>query len=87
MDAWRYVAGSTFASQRHGAHRVANLRILGTSERLTHEHLWPASLHSRLIAPAHKAASRFWLRKIGRLEKEIQNEPTVRDCRCVVGPC
>jgi hypothetical protein len=77
MDAW--LAGSTFASQRHGAHRVANLRILGTSERLTHEHLWPASLHSRLIAPAHKAASRFWLRKIREGDSKTSRRSAIAD--------
>jgi hypothetical protein len=48
----------------------------GTSERPTREHLWPASLHRRLVKFANKAESRFWLQKI---EKEIPKEPTVRD--------
>jgi hypothetical protein len=43
---------------------------------LTHEHLWPASLHSRLVAANQQAASDFWL---ARLRKSIPNEPQIRD--------
>jgi hypothetical protein len=48
----------------------------GASERLTREHLWPASLHRRLMGGAQKAENRFWLKKIKR---EVPKEPTVRD--------
>lgn len=43
---------------------------------LTHEHLWPASLHSRLVAANQQTTNDFWL---ARLRKSIPNEPQIRD--------
>lgn len=43
---------------------------------LTREHLWPAALHSRLITANKQESSKFWL---ARLQKEIPNEPQMRD--------
>jgi hypothetical protein len=48
----------------------------GSNEPLTREHLWPASLHKRLISTRQDKNSLFWLAKI---KKEIPSEPTVRD--------
>lgn len=47
----------------------------------TREHLWPASLHKRLVAANASAAPVFWL---SRLQREIPNEPRIRD---VCGHC
>lgn len=43
---------------------------------LTKEHLWPTSLHRRLVAANQQDASAFWL---ARLRKSIPNEPQIRD--------
>lgn len=43
---------------------------------LTREHLWPTSLHRRLMTLAEQKQSAFWL---ARLQKEIVGEPTIRD--------
>jgi hypothetical protein len=43
---------------------------------MTREHLWPAALHSRLLAANKQSVSKFWL---ARLQKEIPNEPQLRD--------
>jgi hypothetical protein len=43
---------------------------------LTREHLWPASLHRRLMTLAEQKQNAFWL---ARLQKEIVGEPTIRD--------
>jgi hypothetical protein len=48
----------------------------GAEGTLTREHLWPQSLHRRVIVGAPEDHAGFWLRKI---DKEITNEPTVRD--------
>jgi len=45
-------------------------------ETPTREHLWPASLHSRLAAANKQTSNAFWL---ARLQKEISNEPQIRD--------
>jgi hypothetical protein len=42
----------------------------------TKEHLWPASLHSRLILANQQAQSSFWLK---RLKRELPSEPQIRD--------
>ena len=46
------------------------------SGTLTREHLWPAALHSRLVAADEQSSNTFWL---ARLQKEIPNEPQIRD--------
>ncbi|HCI12814.1 MAG TPA: hypothetical protein DFK12_02325 [Gallionellaceae bacterium] len=43
---------------------------------LTREHLWPASLHSRLSAANKQTSNSFWL---ARLQREIPSEPKIRD--------
>jgi hypothetical protein len=43
---------------------------------LTKEHLWPASLHDRLLAVNQQSESSFWL---SRLQREIPSEPQIRD--------
>lgn len=43
---------------------------------LTREHLWPASLHSRLFDANKQPSHMFWL---ARLQKEISGEPKIRD--------
>jgi hypothetical protein len=43
---------------------------------MTREHLWPASLHKRLLEANKSSGSLFWLR---RIKSEIQGEPTIRD--------
>ena len=48
----------------------------GSDERLTREHLWPTSLHRRLMDVSEAKQNNFWLAK---LKKEIPSEPTVRD--------
>jgi hypothetical protein len=53
----------------------------GTDAALTREHLWPASLHKRLMDVMEEKHNVFWLRKI---KKEISSEPTIRD---VCGRC
>lgn len=53
----------------------------GSQGPLTKEHLWPASLHRRLLAANEEEENIFWLR---RLQREIGSEPTVRD---VCGLC
>lgn len=52
-----------------------------TEGELTREHLWPTSLHSRLLKLGEQKQSAFWL---ARLQKEIAGEPTIRDvcARC-----
>lgn len=45
-------------------------------ESLTREHLWPAALHSRLVAANNQTSNAFWL---ARLKKEIPSEPQIRD--------
>jgi hypothetical protein len=57
----------------------------GSSNGLTRGHLWPASLHSRLLEATKAANSLFWLRRIGA---EIEGEPKIRDvCQaCNNGP-
>jgi hypothetical protein len=48
----------------------------GSDEPLTREHLWPTSLHRRLIDVSEEKQNSFWLAK---LKKAIPSEPTVRD--------
>ncbi len=48
----------------------------GSEGSLTREHLWPASLHHRLVAANQHTGSSFWLRRINR---EVEGEPTLRD--------
>ena len=48
----------------------------GSAGVLTREHLWPASLHKRLLEANESAGSLFWLR---RTKSEIQGEPKIRD--------
>jgi hypothetical protein len=48
----------------------------GAEGTLTREHLWPQSLHRRVIVGAPDDHAGFWL---GKIDKEIANEPTVRD--------
>lgn len=48
----------------------------GSEGPLTREHLWPASLHRRLVAANQHTGSSFWLRRINR---EVEGEPTLRD--------
>ena len=48
----------------------------GLDEPLTREHLWPASLHRRLIDGSEEKQKKFWLAK---LRKVIPSEPTIRD--------
>lgn len=57
----------------------------GADGGLTREHLWPASLHRRLVKANGAPQSLFWLR---RVDAEIQGEPKIRDvCRtCNNGP-
>jgi hypothetical protein len=44
---------------------------------MTREHLWPASLHRRLIeANGQVTKNVFWL---ARLQREIPNEPQIKD--------
>ena len=43
---------------------------------MTREHLWPASLHRRLMETTDQKRSAFWL---ARLQKEIPSEPQIRD--------
>jgi len=43
---------------------------------LTREHLWPASLHRRLVEAAKIQTNAFWL---ARLQKTISSEPQIRD--------
>ena len=43
---------------------------------LTREHLWPASLHRRLLNANDQQENLFWL---ARLNQEIKGEPTIRD--------
>lgn len=45
-------------------------------DTLTREHLWPASLHRRLLNANNQAENLFWL---ARLNKEIPSEPQIRD--------
>jgi hypothetical protein len=42
----------------------------------TREHLFPASLHQRMLALGPPKANRFWLRKI---DQEIKGEPVIKD--------
>jgi hypothetical protein len=51
------------------------------ANKLTREHLWPASLHKRLVAVNQQDADTFWL---ARVRKSISNEPQIRDvcARC-----
>lgn len=46
------------------------------ANKLTREHLWPASLHKRLMAVNQQDTNFFWL---ARLRKSIPNEPQIRD--------
>lgn len=48
----------------------------GSSGPLTREHLWPTSLHARLVDANEQTSNCFWLR---RIDKEIEAEPTLRD--------
>ncbi len=48
----------------------------GSAGVLTREHLWPASLHKRLLEANESEGSLFWLR---RTKSEIQGEPKIRD--------
>lgn len=48
---------------------------------LTREHLWPASLHNRLLAANEQSENIFWL---ARLRRAIPSEPQIRD---VCGRC
>ncbi len=43
---------------------------------LTREHLWPASLHERLLKANAESLNIFWL---ARLQREIPSEPQIRD--------
>jgi hypothetical protein len=45
-------------------------------EVLTREHLWPTSLHERLVKAGEHSKNFFWL---ARLRKDIPNEPQIRD--------
>lgn len=47
-----------------------------TDEKRTKEHLWPASLHRRVVALLDGGEQKFWL---ARLDKALPNEPTIRD--------
>jgi hypothetical protein len=55
---------------------VTGCAYCGAQGPLTREHLWPKSLHQRLLNTREEKSSLFWLAKI---KKEIPNEPTVRD--------
>lgn len=46
------------------------------SGKLTREHLWPASLHRRLLEVNNQTSSFFWL---SRLSREIPSEPKIHD--------
>jgi hypothetical protein len=48
----------------------------GSEGTLTREHLWPASLHRRLVEANSQSGNLFWLR---RINKEIEGEPTLKD--------
>lgn len=48
----------------------------GSGGKRTKEHLWPRSLHGRLLAANSEKESLFWLR---RINAEIGAEPTIRD--------
>jgi hypothetical protein len=48
----------------------------GSSGPLTREHLWPASLHRRLMESNNDPKGLFWLR---RANAEIEGEPKLRD--------
>ena len=57
---------------------MANRRCAycGSDGPLTLEHLWPTSLHRRLIDASDDKDNQFWLRRLGR---EIEGEPKLRD--------
>jgi hypothetical protein len=57
---------------------MANRRCAycGSDGPLTPEHLWPTSLHRRLIDASDDKENQFWLRRLGR---EIEAEPKLRD--------
>src|SRR5262245_1847826 len=48
----------------------------GSDGPLTREHLWPESLHRRLIEVSDEKLNKFWDRRTGKI---IQGEPTLRD--------
>ena len=48
----------------------------GSSGPLTREHLWPSSLHRRLVEANKASKGLFWLR---RANAEIEGEPKLRD--------
>jgi hypothetical protein len=95
------MSASSFAhliSDRHHGRlemHPSNLQKLGMSARtcaycgcpgnLTREHLWPASLHERLMRANKTTENSFWLRKI---DAEIAGEPKIKDVckRCNNGP-
>lgn len=47
-----------------------------TGEKRTKEHLWPASLHRRVVELLDGGEQKFWL---ARLDRALPNEPTIRD--------
>lgn len=47
-----------------------------TDRKRTKEHLWPASLHRRVVALLDGGEQKFW---VARLDKALSNEPTIRD--------
>lgn len=47
-----------------------------TDKKRTKEHLWPASLHRRVVALLDGGEQKFW---VARLDKALPNEPTIRD--------
>lgn len=68
-------------ARRRGCARVARRLATSPEGRCAREHLWPAALHSRLLAANSQSQNAFWLR---RLEKPIAAEPQIRDvcARC-----
>ena len=56
-----------------------------TEVQRTREHLFPASLHQRILELGSPEANRFWLRKI---DQEIKGEPVIKDvcAACNNGP-
>ncbi len=64
------------ASPRAFAMSDRQCAYCGSSGPLTREHLWPASLHRRLMESNNDPKGLFWLR---RANAEIESEPKLRD--------
>lgn len=70
-------ASPVLSSNEKGAMSRPVCAYCKQSAVMTREHLWPASLHRRLAeADGPPRKKRFWL---ARLQREIPNEPQIRD--------